>query len=263
MNLEDRNYQMDQEKITTAGIILIGNELLSGDTVDVNIPYIAKTLVALGIQLKEASIIPDCEDDIIRVMRNYSHRFTYVFSTGGIGPTHDDITAGAVSKAFNRPLVVFPEILQMFQEKYGDPTPELLQARQRMATVPEGSILIPNTVATAPGFQVENVFIMAGVPIIMRSMMNSVVQHLEKGKIPFIRHVTCQITEGKVASGLAQIQMQHPETEIGSYPHWGNEHPDSLKITIKGYDSHSVDTATNSVYQLCQTFDRNLKIIKA
>jgi molybdenum cofactor synthesis domain-containing protein len=248
--------------VITAGIILIGNELLSGDTLDTNMPYIAKSLADIGIQLKEVAILPDQEDDIIRVVREFSTRFTYVFSTGGIGPTHDDITAGAIGKAFNRPMILFPEIIELFEQKYGPPTPELQHARQQMAILPEGSILIPNKVATAPGFQVENVFVMAGVPVIMRSMMETVIQRLKKGHKLLVRHVICHVTEGKVASGLAQIQKQCTNVEIGSYPHWKDDHPESLKVTIKGYDSAAVESATKKIYDFCQAYDDNLKLLE-
>lgn len=249
--------------VLTAGIILIGNELLSGDTTDANLSYIAKAVTSLGIHVKESIIIPDEEEEIIRVMRDYSKRFTYVLSTGGIGPTHDDITAGAVAKAFNRRLVLYPEIMEGFEKKYGPPAEDFLHARLQMATLPEDAILIPQTVATAPGFQVDNVFVLAGVPIIMRSMLDAVVQRLEKGKILVVRYVTLQVTEGKIAAGLAKIQKQYPDVQIGSYPHWIHEHPDSLKITVKGFDATSVDSAAKSIYDYCHTYDDTIQIIEA
>ena len=246
----------------TAGLILIGNELLSGQTHDKNLHYIAQILCNLGIQLKEVVIIPDIEEDIIRVVREFSKRFTYVLTTGGIGPTHDDITAGAIAKAFNRSLVLYPEILQAFEKKYGIPTPELQHARLRMATLPDGAILLPNKVATAPGFQVENVFVMAGVPVIMHSMMETVITRLQKQDPPHMHQVTCHVTEGNVAAALSEIQASYPSVEIGSYPHWVDEHPNSLKITVKGYDALVAESATDSIYKLCQKFDENLKVLK-
>lgn len=251
---------MTSSNTLTAGLILIGNELLAGQTHDQNLSYIAKILVDLGIQLKEVVVIADIEEDIIRVVRDHSRRFTYVFTTGGIGPTHDDITAAAIAKAFNRPLVIYPEIMEMFEQKYGTGTPDLTQARLQMATLPQGSLLIPNKVATAPGFQVENVFVMAGVPVIMRSMMESAVTRLEKRRPPVIKSVSCHVTEGKLATGLAKIQTQYPNTEIGSYPHWIDDHPDSLKITIKGHDLSIVEKVTTCIYELCQQFDQDLEV---
>jgi molybdenum cofactor synthesis domain-containing protein len=248
--------------VLTAGIILIGNELLSGDTPDLNLNYIAKALTKLGIQVKEAITIPDEEDEIIRVMRDYSKRFSYVISTGGIGPTHDDITAGAVAKAFNRPLRLYPEIMEGFEKKYGPSTDSLLHARQQMATLPDDAILIPQTVTTAPGFQVENVFVLAGVPIIMRSTMETVVHRLEKGRILYVRYVIMHVTEGKIAAGLANIQKQFPDVQIGSYPNWIHEHPDSLKITVKGYDASSVANAAQSIYDYCLPYDDNLELVE-
>jgi molybdenum cofactor synthesis domain-containing protein len=246
---------MAQSTPLTAGIILIGNELLSGHTQDKNLSYIAGHLNTLGITLKEVVVVPDMEEEIVRVVRDYSQRFTYVFTTGGIGPTHDDITAGAIAKAFHRSLVLFPEIMETFEKKYEAPTPELKEARLRMASLPDGCTLIHNKLETAPGFQVENVFSMAGIPYIMHAMLETVLPRLERRPPPFIQSIVCEITEAKVATGLSLIQKGYPSVDIGSYPHWIDDHPDSLKIIVKGFDNAQVQKAALAIHALCLKFD--------
>ena len=157
-------------KRKTAGIILIGNELLSGQTADLNLNHIAKKLFNHGIDLMETIVIPDLEDEIIRVVRDYSKRFSYVFTTGGIGPTHDDITAETLSKAFGRAYTQNQQAYEILRAKYGDK--DFTDSRGRMTMMPEGSELIYNDATAAPGFRVENVYVMAGIPYIMQTMLD-------------------------------------------------------------------------------------------
>ncbi|MDG1666113.1 MAG: competence/damage-inducible protein A, partial [Hellea sp.] len=157
------------KKVITAGIVVIGDELLSGRTQDSNISYIAKWLEPLGIRVEEARIIKDCESIIVNTVREFSKRFTYIFTTGGIGPTHDDITADAIAKAFNLSIDIRKDAVCMLKQRYSDK--ELNKARLRMARIPKGASLIKNPVSQAPGFQVSNVFTLAGIPSIMRAML--------------------------------------------------------------------------------------------
>lgn len=239
----------------TAGLIIIGNELLSGQTADQNMRYICQHLGAIGVDVREASFIPDIAPEIIRVVQDFSQRFSYVFTTGGIGPTHDDITAEAVAKAFQRSLILHPEAHAALKARY---KPEDLNtARLRMAHVPEGATLIANKISAAPGFQVENVFVMAGIPSIMKAMLAEVLPTLKPTQKKLVKGVTCKVYEGDIARDLADIQEKFQSIEIGSYPHWIDGHADSLHIVLKGYDIQSLHEATQQVLALCQAFDGN------
>ena len=202
----------------TAAVLLIGDEILSGRTKDKNLGFLADYLTALGIDLKEARVVSDVEDDIVAAVNALRHRYTYVFTTGGIGPTHDDITADAMAKAFgvaidHDPLAV--EILLAYFKEIGR---EPNAARLRMARIPKGATLIANPVSIAPGFQIGNVFVMAGVPKIMNAMMDDVASRLARGVMMQSRSVEFQGGEGDVAKPLSDIQKAFPGVVIGSYP---------------------------------------------
>ena len=237
----------------TAGIILIGNELLSGQTVDLNLNYIAKKLFDHGIDLCETIVIPDREEEIIRVVQEYSNRFTYVFTTGGIGPTHDDITSETLSKAFGRKHVRNEQAYQILVEKYGEEN--LTDSRGRMTMMPEGVELILNDSMGAPGFRVENVFVMAGVPTIMHAMFKNVLTAIPKGEKRQKVIISCQVYESRLAPGLHQIQDEYPKIEIGSYPHWADEKPSGVRIAITGRDLKAFDETKKRVLDLCRSFD--------
>ncbi len=198
-------------------LIIIGNEILSGRTPDKNINWIARRCVELGLDLKEVRIIPDQRVEIIATINETRARFDYVFTTGGIGPTHDDITSECVADAFGLPWEPHPDAWGRLERAY--PPGEFNAARQRMATMPRGAALIDNPISTAPGFTIGNVHVMAGVPSIMRAMFDNVAPLLRAGPPIKMRavHVT-MIGEGMLAEGLAEIQQHYPDMEIGSYP---------------------------------------------
>jgi molybdenum cofactor synthesis domain-containing protein len=200
----------------TACLLIIGNEILSGRTQDKNLAFIGERLNALGIRLMEVRVIPDVEAVIVETLNAVRRRFDYVFTTGGIGPTHDDITAECVAKAFDRPLIVSPEARAILEAHY-EPG-QLTEARLRMARTPEGAMLIENPVSKAPGFQIENVFVMAGIPSIMQAMFASLQHRLVGGRPLKSRSVTVEMGESFVADGLARLQARFPEVEMGSYP---------------------------------------------
>jgi molybdenum cofactor synthesis domain-containing protein len=200
----------------TACLLIIGNEILSGRTQDKNLAYIGQGLNELGVRLMEVRVIPDDERVIIDTLNEVRRGFDYVFTTGGIGPTHDDITADCVAKAFGLPLIVNPEARVILEAHY--PPGQLTEARLRMARTPEGASLIENPVSKAPGFQVENVFVMAGIPAVMQAMFNSLKHELVGGKPLRSRTVKVEMGESFVAEGLAAVQDSHPDVEIGSYP---------------------------------------------
>jgi molybdenum cofactor synthesis domain-containing protein len=244
----------------TAGIILIGNELLSGQTQDMNVQYIALCLFKKGISLQEVIIIPDLEDEIIRVVRDYHKRFTYVFTTGGIGPTHDDITAHSLGKAFGVPCVTNREALEILMTHPG--SHEIIEARNRMALMPEGASLIHNGVSGAPGFRIQNVFCMAGIPSVMQTMMQFVMTQLEKGPKIYKVIVFSRVFEGQIAAPLGGLQNQHPTVEIGSYPHWPSGRHEGLRIAISGPDETLVTHVSQQVMELCRQFNPEVQILE-
>ncbi len=204
------------ERLVTACVIVIGNEILSGRTQDANIAFLGERLNELGVRLLEARVIPDIEDTIVTTVNEVRGRYDYVFTTGGIGPTHDDITAASVAKAFEVPLIEHPEARAILEAHY--PPGELTEARLRMARTPEGAALIENPVSKAPGFQIDNVFVMAGIPTIARAMFESLSHRLAGGAPLKSRSVTIYLPESRMAPSLAALQERYPDVEIGSYP---------------------------------------------
>lgn len=210
------NGTADGGEQVTAAAIIIGNEILSGRTADANLNYLARGLTACNIRLQEARVVVDEETAIIEAVTVCRHRYHYVFTTGGIGPTHDDITAAAIAKAFGRPLTVHAEAAARLLAFYGKE--HLNEARMRMAYTPEGASLIDNPVSAAPGFRVDNVFVLAGVPSIMQAMFDGVKGGL-LGGVPLLSDtVVAYIGESLIANPLAALQARYPELEIGSYP---------------------------------------------
>jgi molybdenum cofactor synthesis domain-containing protein len=205
----------------TAAVLLIGDEILSGRTKDKNLGFIADYLVGLGIDLKEARCVADDEADIIAAVNALRARYTYVFTTGGIGPTHDDITADAMAKAFGVPIGHHPRAVDVLTKYFKEIGREPNEARMRMARVPQGATLIENAVSKAPGFRIENVFVMAGVPKVMNAMMDAIAPTLEKGVPMQSRTVALQGGEGDVAKPLGEIQSRYADVFIGSYPFEG------------------------------------------
>ncbi len=204
--------------ISTAAILVIGDEVLSGRTKDKNIGFIADYLTALGIDLKEARIVSDVEGDIVAAVNALRTRYSYVFSTGGIGPTHDDITADAMARAFGVGISHHPEASRMLTEFFIKMGREANEARMRMARIPHGASLIENSVSVAPGFRIENVFVMAGVPKVMQAMMDAIAPSLTVGPRMESQTIEFQGGEGEVAQGLSDIQKKFPGVAIGSYP---------------------------------------------
>ncbi len=241
---------MSEPKEITAGILVVGNEILSGRTKDINLPYLGERLHALGITVAEARVIPDIEEVIAEAVREFSGRFTYVFTTGGIGPTHDDITADSVAMAFGVPLIENPEARAILEAHY---EPGMLNAaRLRMARTPEGATLIDNPVSAAPGFKMGNVHVMAGVPKIMQAMFEGIADGLVGGDPVLSRSVVSDLPEGKIAEGLGDIQNRHPSLQIGSYPSFraGNF---GTTLVLRGRDVQELDAAAEEVMQMVRT----------
>ncbi len=202
--------------MVTACALIIGNEVLSGRTKDANLAFLGESLNTLGIRLMEARVIPDIHEVIAATVNEVRAKFDYVFTTGGIGPTHDDITAECIAAAFGLPLIQNPEARAILEDFYGQE--DLNEGRLRMANTPEGATLIENPVSRAPGFQVENVFVMAGIPRVMQAQFKTLESRLTGGR-PMISHTfSLALPESVLAPGLGAIQEAHDGVEIGSYP---------------------------------------------
>jgi molybdenum cofactor synthesis domain-containing protein len=243
-------------KPVTACLIIIGNEILSGRTVDANLPHIANVLGQVGIRLAEARIVPDDEAAIVEAVNTCRARHTYVFTTGGIGPTHDDITAACIAKAFGRRFGRNAEAERRLLAFY--PPERVNEARMSMADMPEGVELIDNPVSVAPGFRIENVYVLAGVPKIMQAMLDMVLPKLEGGVKVQARAATVYAPEGDVAGGLAQIQASFPELEIGSYPFFRPSGPGST-IVFRGTDPAVIDRALAALHALAAELSAPIK----
>lgn len=202
----------------TAAMLIIGDEILSGRTKDRNIGHMADILTAIGIDLKEVRVVADDEDDIADAVNALRKRYVYLFTTGGIGPTHDDITADSVAKAFGVPCEHDAKAMELLAAHYAKRELEFTDARKRMARMPRGAEHIDNPVSVAPGFKIGNVHVMAGVPAIFQAMLDNVVPTLRTGQKLLSATVACPLGEGVIGGPLGDIQKAHPETIIGSYP---------------------------------------------
>ena len=225
-------------RTVTACVLIIGNEILAGRTQDTNLNHITLTLGAWGIQVREARVIPDVPGVIIDTVNEVRERFDYIFTTGGIGPTHDDITADCIADAFGVNLVVNAEIAERIQRRPAPP--DVMAARMRMARIPEGATLIDNLTGGPQGFRMENVFVMAGIPSVMQSMLSSLEGRLEGGAIVRNRAVTAHLGESTIADALRAIQSRYPAVDLGSYPFFrADRHGTTL--VMRGTDESDLD----------------------
>jgi molybdenum cofactor synthesis domain-containing protein len=230
----------------TAAVLIIGNEILSGRTQDTNLAYLAKKLNEYGIQIREARVVPDVEADIVAALNALRSRYDYVFTTGGIGPTHDDITADCVAAAFGVDLVVSEEIAEVIRRRPA--APEIMEARMRMARIPRGGGLIENPLGP-PGFYIENVYVMAGIPRVMQQMIDSLQGKLRGGASVRSRSVTAYLSEGQIARRLGQIQDGYGHIDLGSYPfHRADRYGTTL--VMRGTDEADLDAMLEQVKQM-------------
>ncbi|SPU55753.1 CinA-like protein [Brevundimonas vesicularis] len=230
----------------TAAVLVIGDEILSGRTQDTNTNTIARFLAALGIDLMEARVVSDDHGRIVEALDALRSRWDYVFATGGIGPTHDDITADAVAAAFGVALPEHPEALAILSRRYGD---DFNAARRRMARIPEGGVLIANPVTDAPGFQIGNVFVMAGVPKIMQAMLEDVAPRLRTGAIVHAQTLKVSgVGEGAVADVLRAAANQRRDLSFGSYPFGhGGVGEIGTQLVIRGRNADQVTAAAHDL----------------
>ena len=244
----------DSSRIYTAALIVIGDEILSGRTKDRNLGYIADYLTALGIDLKEARVVADDEADIVAALNALRARYSYVFTTGGIGPTHDDITVDAIAEALGVGVIVHPDaraILEGYYETRGG----LTDARLRMARVPDGAELIPNRYTGAPGIRFGNIFIMAGVPQITAGMLDALSGQLEGGAPLLSETIGCWVQESEVADLLGATEAAHAGCQIGSYPFWRDGRT-GANFVIRSVDARELAACTRALVEGLEAMQR-------
>jgi molybdenum cofactor synthesis domain-containing protein len=240
-------------EIVTAAMLVIGDEILSGRTKDRNIGHLADIMTAIGIDLREVRIVPDDEAEIVAAVNALRSRYDYVFTSGGIGPTHDDITADSIAKAFGVPCDYDEKAMALLAENYARRGMEFTDARKRMARMPRGAAHIDNPVSTAPGFRIGNVHVMAGVPSIFQAMLDNVVPTLRTGAKLLSATVQCPFGEGVIGSALAEIQKAHPDTIIGSYPKYldGGFH---TELVVRARNGEALERARAAVEAMVAGF---------
>lgn len=234
----------------TAALLIIGNEILSGRTQDKNLSHLAITLGKQGVLLREARVVPDVQNDIVEALNALRNKYTYVFTTGGIGPTHDDITTEAVAVAFGVPVIRHPEAERILRAHYTED--QINDARLKMADVPEGAALIENPVSSAPGYFIGNVYVFAGVPRIMHAMLDAVKHQLTPGAVVQMKSITCDLGEGEIAQGLSEIQVRYENVEIGSYPYF-KQGVLSTTLVMRSADEAANNAAYEEVMALIET----------
>jgi molybdenum cofactor synthesis domain-containing protein len=240
------------KEIVTAALLVIGDEILSGRTKDKNVGYIAEYLTALGIDLMEVRIVGDGESAIVDALNALRKRYTYVFTTGGIGPTHDDITADCVAKAFGVPIDVHPRALAIMQERLAATGAEMNEARLRMTRIPKGADLVLNKVSGAPGMWIENVIVMAGVPSIMQAMLDEVAPKLKTAVRMLTETIRADAREGDIGTELGEIANAHPGVAIGSYPFFDPQLGPNTNVVLRGRDAEKLALARRAVEEMLQ-----------
>jgi molybdenum cofactor synthesis domain-containing protein len=235
-------------EVVTAAVLVIGDEILSGRTKDKNIGYIAEYLTNIGVDLKEVRVVADEETAIVEALNALRARYTYVFTTGGIGPTHDDITADCVAKAFGVSIDVDPRARALLLTRIAEK--DLNEARLRMARIPAGADLILNKVSAAPGFRIGNVHVFAGVPAIMQAMLDEVAPTLKTGTRMQSQTLRADLREGDIGSELGAIAKAHPEVVIGSYPFFDDKRGPNTNVVVRARDPDKLAAAARSVEEM-------------
>jgi molybdenum cofactor synthesis domain-containing protein len=247
-------------EIVTAGLLVIGDEILSGRTKDKNIGYTADYLTAIGIDLKEVRVISDDETAIVSALNALRSTYDYVFTTGGIGPTHDDITADCVAKAFGVALPYHPDAVEILKQRMAKTGGELNEARLRMARIPEGAQLIVNKVSGAPGFWIGNVIVMAGIPAVMQGMLDEVAPQLKTGAKLLSETIRADAKEGDVGTELGVIAKANPETIIGSYPFFDDKLGPNTNIVVRSRDPEKLRLAKGAIEDMLKKVKSQLAV---
>ena len=237
----------EKPDIVTAAVLVIGDEILSGRTKDKNIGYIAEYMTAIGIDVKEVRVVADDEPDVVAALNALRSRYTYVFTTGGIGPTHDDITADCVAKAFGVALEFHPDAVAIMKERVAKMGGELNEARMRMTRIPAGGALVANKVSGAPGFWIGNVIVMAGIPAVMQGMLDEVAPKLKTGVKMLSTSVRADAKEGDVGTELGLVAKAYPDAIIGSYPFVDENNQPNTNIVVRSRDAARLAEARTAV----------------
>jgi molybdenum cofactor synthesis domain-containing protein len=234
-------------EIVTAALLVIGDEILSGRTKDKNIGYVAEYLTNIGIDLKEVRVVPDEEPEIVAALNALRARYNYVFTTGGIGPTHDDITADAVAKAFGVPIDYDPRVVEILRARLVQTGGVMNEARMRMARLPAGAELVLNKISAAPGFRIGNVIVMAGIPQVMQAMLEYVTPQLKTGAKMLSETVRADCREGDIGTELGAVAAAHPGVVIGSYPFMDEKRAANAHVVMRSRDSQKLAAAKAAV----------------
>lgn len=229
--------------IITAALVIIGDEILSGRTKDANLNFLATNLAEIGINLREVRVVPDIEDEIIDAVNAVRKKFNYVFTSGGIGPTHDDITCEAIAKAFGDKIEKHPEAAEILIKHYG--AENVNEARMKMAMLPSRATLLDNPISSAPGFRLENIFVMAGIPKIFQAMFEAAKKELIGGKKTKSLEIKLSLTESVIAHDFSNLQKKYPQVVMGSYPFDGG-----TSLVFRSTDSTALETAKNEMEQI-------------
>ena len=234
-------------EIVTAALLVIGDEILSGRTKDRNIGHIAEYLTAIGVDLKEVRVVPDEEAEIVAALNALRARYSYVFTTGGIGPTHDDITADAVARAFSVSIDYDPRAVEILRARLAQTGGVMNEARMRMTRLPAGAELVLNKVSAAPGFKIGNVIVMAGIPTVMQAMLDYIGPTLKTGTKMLSETVRADCREGDIGTELGAIAKEHPEVIIGSYPFMDENQRPNAHVVVRARDPQKLATAKAAV----------------
>ena len=248
---------MTNKKEIIAGIIIIGNEILSGRTKDLNTSVLSKWLNSIGIKVVEARTIQDIEEIIISTVNELKQKFHYVFTSGGIGPTHDDITAESISKAFRLKYEIHKEAYKILEKYYG--TNDFNEGRQRMSRMPSKANLLLNPASGAPGFYVENVFCLPGVPSILESMLPSLANKLVGGEPILSKTISLRTLESEIAKPLKQIQEKNNDVDIGSYPFF-RKGKMGISIVIRCKDQSKIENCSSQIFDFIK--EKNIEIVE-
>ena len=241
---------MNQENIVSASLLVIGDEILSGRTVDQNINFLAKNLSEIGISLKEVRIVGDSENEIILAVNELRKKFDYVFTSGGIGPTHDDITSLTIAKAFDDDLVLNEVAYKILIQHYGKNN--VNEARLKMAYIPKTASLLDNPISSAPGFRIKNVFVMAGIPKIFQAMFEASKPYLKQGQKIESIEIKIKLTEGLIAKSLTELQKKYPAISMGSYPFDGG-----TSLVFRSSDIDLLRIATTEMKEILTAITSN------
>jgi molybdenum cofactor synthesis domain-containing protein len=249
-----------KREVITAGLLIIGDEILSGRTKDKNIGYIAEYLTAIGIDLKEARVVPDEEPEIVGALNALRTRYTYVFTTGGIGPTHDDITADAVAKAFGVPIDYDSRAVEILRARLEQTGGVMNEARMRMTRLPAGAELVLNKISAAPGFRIDNVIVMAGIPTVMQAMLDDAAPKLKTGAKMLSETVRADCREGDIGTELGVIAKANPGVIIGSYPFMDEKHHPNAHVVMRSRDPQKLAAVKAAVEAMLKQIHAQLAV---